>query len=166
MKNSLIKSTSQSLKHSNTRNAVTSLKVVVFGINNLNFGLRIETVYKVLHQTPVYSSGLNSVGIAHIGDREITVVDLHRRLFQSSMTNQTQQGVYLIVVQNTDGELYGIPVEAAPALMDVPFSTIRALPESYRHADTLGIASSVAVIPQTDGTPLTLFLVDVEQILK
>ncbi len=96
-----------------------------------------------------------------MGDREVTVLDIHRRLFKTSRTNENVQPGYLVVIQNTQGELYGIPVEIVPALMDVPLSTVRVLPESFRHADTLGIASHVAVIPQSEA-PLTLFLLDID----
>lgn len=164
MTNTLVNVKSHTFKHSNTHNAVASLKVVVFGIGNLNFALHIKTVYKVLNQTPVYSSGLNNVGIAHVGDYEVIVVDLHRWLFQSSITNEQSKAGYLIIAQNTQGELYGIPVVGVPALREIPLSSIRVLPESYRNADILGIASHVAVIPQVE-VPLTIFLLDVEQLL-
>jgi purine-binding chemotaxis protein CheW len=48
--------------------------------------------------------------------------------------------------------------------MEVPLSTIRVLPESYRRADTLEVASHVAVIPQEAGS-LSVFLLDVDQLL-
>lgn len=163
MTNTLIKSTSN-FKQINTRDAVASLKVLVFAIGNLKLALHIKNVYKVLNQTPVYGSGLNGVGIAHVGDREVTVVDLNQRLFQCSITNLASNAGYLIIFQNTQGELYGIPVAVVPALMAVPMSSIRVLPESYRHADILGFASHVAVIPQVEA-PLTIFLLDVEQLL-
>lgn len=163
MENTLIQSKS-SFKQFNTRDAVASLKVLVFSIGNLKLALRIENVYKVLNQTPVYGTGLNGVGIAHVGDREVTVVDLHRRLFQSSITNEASKAGYLIIAQNTPGELYGIPVAVVPALMEIPLSSIRVLPESYRHANILGFASHVAVIPQVEAS-LTIFLLDIEQLL-
>ena len=137
------------------------LKVLVFRIGSLNLGLRIESIYKVLNATQIYSSGLNWVGVVHMGDREVTVLDIHRRLFKTSRTNENVQPGYRVVIQNSQGELYGIPVEVVPALMDVPLSTVRVLPESFRHADTLGIASHVAVISQSE-TPLTLFLLDID----
>lgn len=163
MKNTLIKAKS-SFKQFNTPNAVASLKVLVFSIGNLKLAWRIENLYKVVNQTTVYGSGLNGVGIAYVGDREVTVVDLHRRLFQSTITNEASKAGYLIIAQNTQEQLYGIPVAVVPALMEVPLSSIRVLPESYRHADILGFASHVAVIAQVEA-PLTIFLLDVEQVL-
>lgn len=142
----------------------TAFKVIYFRVGTLNLGLRIESVYKVLNQTQVHGSGINSVGIAHMGDRELIVVDLQQQLFQSSIINSSQKRGYLVVAQDAAGEFYGIPVATAPALMEVPLASLRVLPESYRHADTLGIASHVAVIPQPE-TPLTLFLLDVDRLL-
>jgi purine-binding chemotaxis protein CheW len=69
------------------------------------------------------------------------------------------------MVKNTIGELYGIPVADSPLLIEVPLSRIRVLPESYRRANTLDLASHVAVIPQ-EGAPLTVFLLDVDRLLS
>ena len=140
------------------------IKLIVFTIGKLNFSLPIETVYKILNSTTVYGSGTNQVGVTHIGDREITVIDLHQRFFKASSINESESNGYLVILQNTTGELYGIPVAEAPILMDVPLSTIRVIPESYRQADTLEIARHVAVIPQGEGS-LTVFLLDVDLLL-
>lgn len=163
MKNTLVKSNS-SLKQSTTGGAQATIKVVVFAISNLNLAFRIENVYKVLNQAPVYGLGLNGVGIAHLGDREVTVVDLHRQLFQSSIITQASKKSYLIVAQNSEGNLYGTPVAVVPALMEIPLSSIQVLPESYRQADILGCASHFCHIPQVEA-PLTIFLLDVDQLV-
>jgi purine-binding chemotaxis protein CheW len=152
---------SDTLKLSQTRQVTPSLKLIVFSIGTLNLGLRIESVYKVVDRTPVYSSGLNHVGVTHLGDSEVTVVDLYQRFFKSNPTLESHSSGYLVLVKNTTGELYGIPVAKTPILMEVPLPELRIVPESYRRADTLEVASHVAVIPQ-EGTPLTVFLLDVD----
>jgi chemotaxis signal transduction protein len=141
-----------------------SLKLIVFEIGSLNLALPIESVFKILNYTPIYGSGVNQVGITHVGDFEVTVVDLYRRFFKSSHPHEYFSGNYLVVVQNKTGELYGIPVADTPILMEVPSSQIRILPESYRRADTLDVASHVAVIPQETAS-LTVFLLDVDLLL-
>lgn len=162
MSNTLIKSKLQL----NNRDAVEFFKVVVFKMGNLNLALRIENVQRVSNETPVYSSGVNNVGIAHVGDRGVTVVDLHRRLFQSSITNQVSQRRYLIIAQNKEGELYGIPVAVVPALIKIALSSIRPIPESYRHANMLGVASHYCHISQDVEESQTIFLLDIEQLLS
>lgn len=158
MKNALVKSKLHSLKHSRSQDAIESQKVIVFGMGNVNLALPIDTVYKVVNQIPVYGGGLSGVGITHIGDREVTVVELHRRFF-------APMGSYLIVIKNRQGELYGIPIVQVPALMEIPQSSLRVLPESYRHADIFGFATHVAVIFEVE-PPMTIFLLDVDQLLS
>jgi len=158
MKNTLVKSKAPGLRQSNTRDAAASLKIVVFEMGNLKLALRIESVYKVLNHIPVYGSGVNGVGIANVGDRSVTVVELHRRFFAA-------KGSYLIIVQNSKGELYGIPVTAVPALREVPLSSIRVLPPSYRDADIISSATHVCHIEQAEA-PLTIFMLDVDLLLS
>jgi purine-binding chemotaxis protein CheW len=140
------------------------LKLIVFEMGSLNLALPIDSVYKVLNYTPIYGSGINQVGVTHVGEFEVTVVDLYQRFFKSISTKETETGGYLVLVQNTTGELYGIPVAETPVLMEVSLSQVRVLPESYRRADTLDVASHVAVIPQ-ETAPLTVFVLDVDLLL-
>ena len=159
MTNSLINFPSA---HTETSKA-QQIKLVVFGIGSLNLALHIESVQKVINYATVYSSGLNHVGVAHLGDREITVIDLHKRLFKSSH-KESGSGKYFIIAKNSIGEQFGIVVAATPTLIDVPLSKIRALPESYRRADTLEIASHVTIIPQAAAS-LTVFLLDADRLV-
>lgn len=164
MTSHLINPHSASAKQPMHGQATPSVKLIVFSVGSLDLALRIEFVYKVFKPAPVYGSGVNLVGVTDVGDREVTVVDLYGRFFKSSQTKEFSTDAYLVIVQNTTGELYGIPVTDTPELMEVPLSMIRILPESYRRADTLDVASHVAIIPQ-QAAPLTVFLLDVDLLL-
>jgi chemotaxis signal transduction protein len=146
------------------RTAVQSLQLLVFSLGTLKFAVPIQHTYKVVNCDSIHSSGLNHVGITHLDNLEVTVIDLHQRLFKTNHASEAPTQTVLLVVQNSLGELCGIPTATTPTLMDVPLSMIRVLPASYRRADTLDIASHVAVIPQK-ATTLTLFVLDVEQLL-
>lgn len=143
--------------NSQRRNTADFQKVVVFGMGNINLALPSDSVYKVTNQSAVSGTGLNGVGITHIGDRQVMIIELHRRFF-------APKGKYLLIAESKQGELFGIPVASVPTLMEIPVSKIQPLPESYRHADLLAIASQVCHIPQTE-TPLTIFLLDIDQLL-
>lgn len=164
MTNTLINSKSPGLKQSNSDETGASLRILVFRMGDVKLALPLETVSKILHKTAVYGMGLDGVGIAHIGDREVTVVDLHQQLFQASTINESFQAAYLVISQSRQGELYGIPVTAVPVLMEVPSSSIRVLPMSYRRADILKSATHVCHIPQAEA-PLTIFMVDVDLLI-
>ena len=164
MKNALLKSKA-AMQPASSRDRVASVKMIVFTIGNFDLALPIEIVHKVLNQIPVYGSGLNGVGIAHVGDLEVTVIDLHRQLFQSSIINETSQKGYLLILHSKSGDLYGLPVASVPVLMDLPLASIRVLPESYRSGDILQMATHVCYLPDEE-PPLTIFLVNPEQILQ
>ena len=140
----------------------SSLKLVVFQIGKLTLSLPVEQVTKVTKFTPTYGSGLSYVNLTHLGEQEIPIIDLHHKLFKVSQNELSSAKGYFIITRNTTGDSVGIRVLQTPTLLDVPFSHIRILPISYRHADTLEIASHVAVIPQDDETLQTIFILDLD----
>lgn len=140
------------------------VELIVFNIGRLNLALPINSVYKVSNYTSISGSGTGFIGVTQVEEREVTVIDLYRRFFKSDQPGDYSIGGYIVLVQTTKGELYGIPIVQTPTLMEVPLSLLRVLPESYRYADTLDIASHVAVISQ-DTLSLTIFLLDIERLL-
>ena len=146
-------------------NNKTSLKLLVFKIGKLTLALPILQVQKVVKYDPVHGSGLSHVNLAHLGDREVAIVDLHQKLFKVSLPQSSQNKGYFIISKNIAGEPLGILVSESPALIDVHTAQIRLIPESYRRADTLAIASHVAVVPQDDETSQTIFILDLKELV-
>jgi purine-binding chemotaxis protein CheW len=141
-----------------------TLKVLTFTVGSLNLALRLDPVSRILRHAPIYGSSPSSDGRIRIDERELPIVDLPRRLFHSSWLragNDTTPAIapFAILLRGSDGERVGLPIPAAPSLADIAIAAIRVLPPSYRQADTLGIASHVAVVPHGEGT-LTLCLLD------
>lgn len=141
-----------------------SLKILLFTVGSLHLAFKIDVVVKVNRYTPVLGSGLTHFGITNLGDREITVIDLHQRLFHSSQPRPSQTGGYLLLAKNSVEEVFGIVVGQTPTLLDVSLSQIRVLPESYRQADTLKIATHVILLTQGE-EKLTVFLLDPDELL-
>ena len=86
-----------------------------------------------------------------------------RATFQSYPTRRVEGVTRWLSL--TTGEPLGIMVAQTPILLDVPLSQIRTLPQSYRQADTLAIASQVAIIPQSDRTIMTVFILDLAKVI-
>ncbi len=141
-----------------------TVKLVVFSVRNLNVALHIDSVQKIINYATIYSSGLNHFGVVNIGDREITVIDLHKRLFDRPQTRKSEKAGYLILAKNSIDELFGILIDKTPNLLDVPLASIRAIPLSYRHADTLKIASHVTVVPQAEDE-LKIFILEPDELV-
>lgn len=141
------------------------IKLVAFNVGKLSLAVRIDQVQKVVNLPTVLGSGLNPVGLTQVGNQEITVMNLHQRLFRAEAFQAPASHTYLILVQTATGEVFGIPISETPLLLEVPRQLIRVLPDSYRRADTLEIASHITVIPDGE-TTRTLFLLDVEMLHK
>lgn len=140
------------------------VKLLVFELQNLNLALPVDLVERVVNYTPVFSSGTSCTGIAQVGDRDITVIDLYSRLFKSVQPWEAGRKGYLIITHNTTGESFGILVPQAPSIADVPLDNFRVLPESYRRSDTLSVATHVIHLPSAL-QELTIFYLDVNLLL-
>ncbi|AFZ37884.1 CheW domain protein [Stanieria cyanosphaera PCC 7437] len=147
-----------------------TLKLLVFEMGKLTLALPVEQVKKVIRYQPTYGSGLSHVSISHLGDEEITIVDLHQKLFKTSQLNESESQGYFVITKafsgkGIAGEPLGIIVMKTPILLEVSLAQIRVLPNSYRHADTLEIASHVAIVPQESESNLTIFILDIDRLV-
>ncbi|MEL6228346.1 MAG: chemotaxis protein CheW [Cyanobacteria bacterium J06627_3] len=136
--------------------AADTLRLITMDLGKLTLGCRIETVYKVVKQSQIHSSGLGHTGLTHIDAHTVMVVDLHHKLF--NVPTPDKQG-YLVIIKPQTADLVAIPVATSPNLMDVHREHVRVLPEAYRQSDTLSIASHVAVVSHGN-KPLTVFVID------
>jgi chemotaxis signal transduction protein len=150
-------------KLSANKNSV--IKLLVFDMGKLTLALPILQVQKVIKHQPIHGSGLSHINLTHLEDQEVAIVDLHQKLFKISQSQISSTTGYFIISKNITGEPLGIRVTEAPTLIDIPVANIRLIPDSYRRADTLAIASHVAVIPQKDDTALTIFILDLKRLV-
>ncbi|MBW4522694.1 MAG: chemotaxis protein CheW [Scytolyngbya sp. HA4215-MV1] len=137
-----------------------TLKVLVIPVQNLSLALKLEGVQKVVPTPQIFKSGEKTLGVAHFEDREAIVVDLHHKIFGAP---SSQPERYVVLVQATDQQLYGIPTTTLPTLQELPLESLNPLPADYRDRDTLGIASHTVALPQQD-TEQTLFLLDPDRL--
>jgi purine-binding chemotaxis protein CheW len=148
-----------------TRN-IEKIKLLVFSIGNLKAALHIDSVQKIVNYTTIFGSGLNHFGLVTLGEEEIIVIDLHKKLFNKSEILQEEDKKYLLLAFNSVGETFGILIKNAPELYDIPLNTIRVIPPSYRRADTLKIASHVTVIHSEEEEEKTIFILDPDELIK
>ena len=141
------------------------IKLLVFEVGKLTLALPILQVKKVVRKNAVHGSGLSHVNLAHLEEQEVAVVDLHQKLFKVNQTEVSPNQGYFIVTKNIIGEPLGISVAHPPRIIDVPSGQIRLIPDSFRRADTLEIASHVLVIPEENANSLTIFMLDLKRLL-
>ncbi len=148
-----------------TSTATSLLKLLVFEVGKLTLALPIDQVKKVVKYTSVYGSGLSHVNLTHLDDREVTIVDLEQKLFKTSPIDRDNFDGYFVITKDIMGESIGILVTKMPTLIDVSLSEIRLLPNSYRHSDTLEIASHVTIIFQENTASVTIFILDLDRLI-
>lgn len=142
------------------------IKLLVFEIGTLTLALPILQVQKIIRHNSVHGSGLSHVNLTHLADQEVAIVDLHQKLFKTSLNLSSSTSGYFVISKNITGEPLGILVSESPSLIDVKTTQIRVIPESYRQADTLEIASHVVVIPQTESEKSqTIFILDLNRLV-
>lgn len=144
-----------------------SIKLLVFTVGKLTLSLPILQVQKVVRYNSIHGSGLSHVNLAHVGDVDIAIIDLHKKIFNISLPETVKHQGYFIISKNIIGEPLGIFIPEPPTLIDVLTSQVRLIPESYRHADTLEIASHVTVISQEDAEDVkkTIFILDLAKLV-
>ncbi len=158
---------SANLLSKSQRTDTDTIKLLVFPIGNLNVALSIDTVEKIVNYSSVMGSGLNHYGLVNIGNEEITVIDLHQKLFNVPQQLNSEDKKYLLLAQNSVDETFGILIKKSPELYDVKLNIIRALPDSYRRADTLKIASHVFMVNQNEAeTEKTIFILDPDELIS
>ena len=133
-------------------------KFIVCQIADSLLALPIATVLKVINCPPPASGDTHNTGLIHIGRHTVTLLDLHQRLAYGC---PQQRSPFLVIVQLAT-ELWAIPVDEPPNLVELPKDSIRALPQSYHHHGWQDIVSYVAAISEAEKT-LTIFLLDINR---
>lgn len=139
-----------------------SVRVITFTIANQTLALPLNAIVKVVSCPPQMISSTNSIELFHFGQRAITVLNLHKHF---SPQSEVASGKFLVITQLKQKELYAFLVDTPPDLIDLPASTIRQLPESYRQGHALSIARCVAVLPKEEGS-IPIFIIEIEQAIR
>ena len=171
----MLNTTLQFKRLSSTSTNPDTLRTVVFTLaadtssapEDCYFALPVEVVLKVTNCPPINWVVDSGIGMADLDAQSVTVVDWCRQFLQ---TNPRKPGEkiaeqvanfyrFLILLKSPTEELCGIPVALPPILTDIPLSTIRPVPSSYRQAAGHNLVSHMAVLSATpEAKPLKIFL--------
>jgi purine-binding chemotaxis protein CheW len=129
------------------------LRLVVFNVADYWLGIPIGSVIKVIPCPPIVSNNNQGIGMITMGHYSITVVDLHFRFTQEPLPSPQ----FLILTFTVRREIFAIPTDRVPGMVEIPLESIVPLPPSYRQVDTLGCTSHMAVLEQEG---ITVYLLD------
>ena len=165
-------------RRSNTRQARATQQLIVFRLENEGFALPIKAVQKVIPMGQVYGTlGGSGIGLTLYKHQELIIIDVRRRIFreassqalsESNLNHQSTKQLgkvtehYLLIIQNSQGKLAGLQIEAPPSLQRVPKSAFSPLTSDYINEGNIRCASAL-IIPQNDEPPL--FLLNPNQLI-
>ena len=120
-------------------------------ISQYLFALPVEAVEKAIVYPADRAILKDGIGMIDFGDEILTIVDLRQKFTTIDAQHDTSK--FLILFHTQSGELCGLPVKAAPTLLDIAPELIRPIPAVYREVNQLNFVSHMAVIPQENGLP-------------
>ena len=128
--------------------AVPAIEFAIFQIGEVNFGLPISKIYRIIDSQ-------NTNGTLDL-PADIDRLDLHDRIFETCCLNPISQ----VIVNGNRQKLLSIFVDTVPILMTVPIDRIRLISEELRSQSPLKIASHIAII--FDGIKeITVFILEI-----
>jgi purine-binding chemotaxis protein CheW len=163
------------------RIAEATQQLIVFRLRDENFALPIRAVQKVIPMDKIYGApGSTGVSLTLYQDQELIVIDVGRRIFRgrpsedsfkNNLPHQTEEALqdtpsvqhYLLIVQNSSGQVIGLPIEKPPSLLRVPESAFTPLSASYISEGNLRCVS--VLIKQNNDEP-PLFLLNPDQLVQ
>ena len=136
-----------------------TIELIVFNLGEVSFGIPMLKIDRILNETNLLRDFSLTAGAAVLfwgnprikNRQDIEILDLHQRLFGTSIVNPTAMVIF------RGDKLVAIPIDTTPALTSVPLDRIRILPTEFRTNSPLGIASHVA-ITSIDDTESTIFI--------
>lgn len=158
---------------------MATFKVIILPIANYLFAIPMSMVLQVRRCPPDLRHSPVDAELTNLDDRPVLVLNLQLRLEQgstSSSPSSSQTAIttrrrtgspldqFLVLTQSRTGELCGLRVDRLPDMLDLPASTVQALPESYRQNNLQGLAKYVAIIPKGEKR-MVIYLLELEQLL-
>ncbi|MGB7439438.1 MAG: chemotaxis protein CheW [Coleofasciculaceae cyanobacterium] len=146
-------------------NELETEKFIVLKITDYLLALPVKEVVKVVNCSFQNDQGLRKMGLVQLGRHTIRVLDLSEKLSSDDRTQVATNQPFLVVSCTSKGELWGIPVEEPPNLVEIIPENVRTLPQSENQSVLLELVSNVAIYPH-EASGRTIFLLDVERIAK
>lgn len=137
---------------STSDNNQESLRVITFKVMDYVFALPIELVIKIVLCPNINHPLQQGVGIVDLESETIALLDLSYKFANSAnqLTTRLEQSRHFLIVAHTKtGEPCGFLVDNAPCLQEIPVSTIRPLPYSYRQVAGLEFVNRIGELNQT-----------------
>jgi len=163
------------------RRAEPLQKLIVFRMRQEWFAVLIQFAQKVIPLGLVYGAPQGGISLTRYQDREIPVIDIERRVFgnavnlslmpalpgggdspvQTSPPPVPENQRHLIIVEDIQGALIGVPIDSPPMLRRVPKSAFAPVPAIYLAEGSIQCVSALITISENEPP---FFLLNLDQL--
>ncbi len=160
-------------------------QLILFALRHEWFALPIGAAYRVVPASSVHGT-INGagIGLTRYQNLDIPVLDVAQRIFAeadasyplptlmpevSAETDSPERSElpegdrYLLIVQNLQGELIGIPISSQPILRRVPLSAFTPIPPTYLNQ---GKIRCISALVSADQSHPPAFLLSLDQLFQ
>ncbi|NJR39119.1 MAG: chemotaxis protein CheW [Leptolyngbyaceae cyanobacterium CSU_1_4] len=165
------------------RRAEPLQKLIVFQIRQEWFAVLIQFAQKVIPLGLVYGAPQGGISLTHYQNHEIPVIDIEQRVFGKAVnlslpsaltegSNSSEQNFplpvlenqrHLIIVEDAQGSLVGIPMNSPPTLRRVPKSAFSPVPAIYLAEGNIQCVSALITVSESEPP---FFLLNLDQVLQ
>jgi chemotaxis signal transduction protein len=146
------------------RRAEPLQKLIVFRIRQEWFAVPIQFAQKVVPLGLVYGAPQGGISLTHYQDQELPVIDVEQRIFgQTRDSSVSAEQRHLMVVDDRQGSLIGIPLDSPPALCRVTKAAFSPIPTVYLAEGCIQCVSALITVSESEPP---LFLLDLDQLLQ
>jgi hypothetical protein len=125
-----------------TKQVELTIEFIIFDLGEISFGIPMSKIGRVINNLDQAAFQL---------DPDIEFLDLHHRLFETSITHPTAMVIF------KGDRSYCIPIDTTPTLIAIPLDRVRILPAEFCTNNPLGIATHIA-ITAIDDRELTILI--------
>jgi chemotaxis signal transduction protein len=164
------------------RRAEPLQKLIVFRIRQEWFAVLIQFAQKVVPLGLVYGAPQGGISLTRYQGQEIPVIDIERRVFGNepsiapfpeaiavlteapapnaeAIASPFSAQPHLMIVEDAQGALIGVPMDSAPVLRRVPKSAFSPVPDIYLAEGTIRGVSALITVSE-DESPFFLLNLD------
>jgi chemotaxis signal transduction protein len=161
-------------------------KLIVFQIRQERFAVLIQFAKKVIPLGLVYGAPQGGISLTRYQDYEIPVIDVERRVFSKAVnlslmsaspkvndSSDASEKLYpqpvldnqrhLMIVEDIQGSLIGLPMDSPPTLRRVPKSAFSPIPAIYLAEGNIQCVSALITVSESEPP---FFLLNLDQVLQ
>jgi chemotaxis signal transduction protein len=146
------------------RRAEPLQKLIVFRIRQEWFAVPIQFAQKVIPLGLVYGAPQGGISLTRYQDQEIPVIDAEQRIFgQGGDSSAPAEQRHLMIVDDRQGSLIGIPLDSPPTLRRVTKTAFSPIPTVYLAEGWIRCVNALVTVSENEPP---FFLLNLDQLLS